>query len=227
MSAKFWGKLAIKQFIESNIAQHRIRKLPTMDEKPKVIFHCEFNEDEIFYKDLTFFWKKGLKAKYLYRIFNDLKKSNSVELPATDTQNKMPSSFGRNQYTVSGKISLYDHIVSASKSVFDLKGYKESQLRDAALLVLLHDMGKLKDYLKKSSDEFGVSKDHEYDSSIYAALVISDAEDANTLAIYRDCLENKNPKNRKFQSYHAKILKEIDFDNRRKLELELFGESLR
>jgi hypothetical protein len=139
----------------------------------------------------------------------------------------MSHAYGNNQYTVSGNMSLYEHIVSSGKSVFELNGYSESQLIDAALLVLLHDMGKLTDYLRKSSDAFEVSGKHEYDSSIYAALVMTDTEDANTLAIYRDCLENKDPEKRKFQSYQAKILQKIDFENRRLQELESFGESLK
>jgi len=221
-AVRFWGSLSIRQHIDSNISEER--RVPEIqgEEVCQDWGMCEFEEDEVYFQDMMFFVTKGLKFKYVYRIFSDLKKANAVSMPATDTEGKMRGAYGTNQYSASSNISLYEHIVETSKSVFSLKGYPTSQLKDGALLALLHDMGKLTDYLRKSSRSFVVSGDHDEDSSKYASLVMTDLADRRLLEIFQDCLEKKNPKERQFNSASCAILKLVDFASRRDTEASVF-----
>lgn len=211
------------QHIDSNIAEERIQPLThDIGSRKKTVHRCDFDEDEVYFEDMMYFVVKGLKFKYVHRIFTDLKKSDAINKDASDTTGKMKGAYGANQYSASADISLYEHIVETAKSVFSLKGYPPSQLKDGALLALLHDMGKLTDYLRKSPRSFVVSGNHEEDSSKYASLVMTDFEDQGLLEVFQDCLEEKNPKRRKFGSASCGILKKVDFANRKETEAAIF-----
>ena len=214
-AVRLWGNLSIRQHIDSNISEERMQPESQDEETLGNWEKCDFDEEEVYFQDMMFFVVKGLKFKYVYRIFKDLKLSGAISLPATDTEGKMKGAYGKNQYSASGEISLYEHIVETSKSVFLVKGgYTPSQLKDAALLTLLHDMGKLTDYLRKSSRSFVVSGNHDEDSSMYAALVMTDLADLGLLEIFQDCLVQKNPERRKFSSESCDIFKKVDYESR-------------
>ena len=222
--AKLWGNLAIMQFIDSNIADER-----NIPKEEDVGTHenwgeVAFRPGSFFFNDMMFFVRKGVKFKYVHRIFIDLKKAGATELPATDTEGKMKGAYGANQYSASASISLYDHIVNTAKAVYELKGeYSRSQQNNAALLVLFHDMGKISKYLRENNKAMAVSSDHDKDSAKYAALVMTDEGDAELLELFEDCLKNKSLENRKYgKTSPCQMLQAVDYADRVKTENKVF-----
>jgi hypothetical protein len=176
---KFWLPLAAAQFVEKEILEKRQRAvrsaIPSVN-MTRDYGQIPFSRDEVFFEDLMYFAVKGIKMKYLIQIFTDLKYSNSISQPAiSDKTIKAGKEYGTNQYSLAAQVRLYDHVISCAKEVYGLRGYTDSQKNDGALLVLMHDMGKVSNYLRQQG--YHVSGTHSEISGEYAKQIVSDEED--------------------------------------------------
>lgn len=176
---KFWLPLAAAQFVEKEILERRQRAIKSTI--PSVNMTRDFGKipfvkDEVFFEDLMFFAVKGIKMKYLIQIFTDLKYSGAIDQPAvSDKTIKAGKEYGENQYSLAAQVKLYEHVVTCAKEVYGLQGYTDSQKNDGALLVLMHDMGKVSNYLRKQG--YHVSGTHSEVSGEYVKQIITDEED--------------------------------------------------
>jgi len=174
-----------------------------------------FSEESVFFEDMHFFWKKGLKLKYIACIFDDFASSIRLEgksPPSVSSKVVAKYSYGENQYSIAGKKDLYAHIIDTSKYVFELDGYSDEEKRGSALLALIHDIGKFK-YIR-THYKISSSLSHESASAEYARKIITDREDQQMLHLFSDWLDKKEGREFPNNTY-GKILNIADVADRR------------
>ena len=205
------------QHIDRSVHAARLPNQENRREGMKVIGKLDFSqegEDGIFLKDLLFFAHKGLKVKYLKMIFEDLRDGKARHIPSV--RGLSVSSFANpNEYDAAARISLYDHIVSAAKAVYTLEGnFTDAERNEAALLVLMHDFGKMYEYLASSRRSIVVDPSHEITSAHYCRAIMTDHADRFVLEVFEDILKNKERFRKYKNSPTARILKAVDFHDR-------------
>ncbi len=211
---RMWLPLSAIQFIEKRIYGTRPQTEEHVPENKEmnvlVKLALDPVEDKQLVEDFLFFASKGIKLKYLKSIFEDFKQGEAMSVSSVPGFDK--ETYGKNRYAVAADISVYEHTVSAAKRVFDLEGYSKTELANAALLVLIHDFGKLSSFLKTKG--ILIHRQHEHTSAYYAEAIITDAEDKKLLDVFVDILRNPESQRRFKGGVMAKILKKVDFEDR-------------
>jgi hypothetical protein len=224
---RMWLPLSAIQFIEKRIYGTRTKDVECVPENKEVnvLEKLELHpvEDKQLVEDFLFFASKGIKLKYLKSIFEDFKQGEAMSVSSVSGFDK--ETYGKNRYAVAADISVYAHTISTAKRVFDLEGYSKTELANAALLVLIHDFGKLSSFLKTKG--IVIHRQHEYTSALYAEAIISDAEDRNLLDVFVDILRNPESQRRFKGGIMAKILKKVDFEDRAGTQVFKMKEALK
>lgn len=173
MRSKFWENIQestwekhIQEAIDRQISHVVVDTVKTYED----IYECNQKTGDIYFEDLKFFLRKGLKFHYLNRIFTDLKKVDAIHLPAMRTDDN--SSFN---------ISLYEHIIKSAKSVFDTKVYANYHSCTLALLLLIRETCSS----QKILEIHGISIE---DQDVYASYVITKHQDDDLLTAFRQYL---------------------------------------
>lgn len=223
---KLWLPLAVTQFIDSHVrnvrdyyAESQLNSNTNkLGSEIQVELRLGKNEEAI--RDFYFFLNKGIHYAYLKRIFEDMHRYNAKKVSSVSDASTAKKSIGRNTYTAARQDNVYDHTINAAKRVYELTGNGISTRNDAALLVLLHDIGKIKDLMKDLNIPLNIS--HEARSAQYAAQVVTRPEDQKMLAYIQDWLGNVDL-DRKYKTHTCgAILEKVDvrdrIENQKKVE---------
>lgn len=205
---KFWLNMSIMNFIDGFIFSDRESKrtLYSVSKRDKILSVNLSSQDKEFI-DLIFFYKKGIKTKYLIQIFEDFKKFNASTISALGTTYSGKNTNTDNTYSASGQIDVYTHTINCAKRIYEINGVDKETLNKSALFVLIHDIGKISELLKHYSI---AQTNHRIASSYYAKLLLVDEEDRGYLEYLRDWLE-KEPSKRKFQENpYGYLLESVD-----------------
>jgi len=214
---KFWLPLAATQFIDKHVRTTRDLlaevELNSDLDKAEIEVELRLGENKEFIEDFYYFLNKGIYYLYLKRIFEDMHLYNAKGTPSVADARTAKKSIGRNTYTAARQDNVYDHTIRAAKRVYELSGYDISIKNDAALLVLLHDMGKLKNLMK----DVGISlnKSHEARSAEYASLVVTRPEDKKKLAYIHDWLAHIDLDRKYKVNTLGRILEKVDAEDRK------------
>lgn len=216
---KLWLPLAATQFIDNHVIWARDYQAETAFNAssckfgPEKLIELRLGKNEQAIEDFYFFLNKGIRVEYLKRIFEDLHRYDAKNVPSVTDGSTAKKSIGRNSYTAAKQDNIYDHTISTAKKVYALKGNHLSVRNDAALLVLLHDMGKIKNLMRDL--KIPLSQSHDARSAKYASLVITEKEDKKKLEYIHDWLANIDL-DRKYKSNTCgRILEQVDYADRK------------
>lgn len=173
MRSNFWEKIQestwekrIQEAIDRQVSHLVLDTVKSYEE----IYEYDQKTGDIYFDDLKFFLRKGLRFHYLNRIFTDLKKVDAIHLPATSENDDSHVN-----------ISLYAHTIKSAKSIFNIKEYSNSQRCNLALLLLIRGTCSC----QKILEIHGISiEDHD----MYASYVITAHKDDDLLTAFRQYL---------------------------------------
>lgn len=223
---KLWLPLAATQFIDGHVRYARDyiaeMKLNSDANKlgPEILVELRLGDNKEAIEDFYFFLNKGIHHEYLKRIFEDMHRYKAKTIPSVTDASTAKKTIGKNSYTAARQDNVYDHTIKAAKKVYALKGNQISTKNDAALLVLLHDIGKIKDLM--SDLGIALNRGHDARSAEYATKVVTRPEDKKKLEYIHDWLAHIDLERKYKRNTLGLILKKVDVadrvDNQKKVE---------